>query len=58
MDELIAWIIAVTLVGVFFAFYLFSLMALPLTVIFLGVFALIVMQFIEAMREGKGKNEK
>ncbi|MFQ5848256.1 MAG: hypothetical protein ACE5IQ_11385 [Candidatus Methylomirabilales bacterium] len=58
MDDLIAGLIAIVLVAVFFSFYLFSLMALPLAVIFIAVFGLLVIQFIENMRAGKGKNEK
>ncbi len=54
MDEMIVGLIAVVLVGVFFGFYVVTLKALPLTIIFLGVFALIMAHFIESVRKGKG----
>lgn len=53
MDNLIAGLIAVVMVALFFGFYLVTLGALPLTIIFLGVFALIAVDFIQSVRKGK-----
>ncbi len=55
MSDLITGLIAVVLVGLFFGLYLVQLNALPLTIIFLGVFALIVADFIQSVRKGKDK---
>ncbi len=55
MSDLIIGLIAVGLIGLFFGFYLVALNALPLTIIFLGVFALIVADFIQSVRKGKDK---
>lgn len=55
MSNLILGLIALVMVGVFFGFYLISLGDLPLTIIFLGVFALVVVDFLQSVR--KGNNE-
>ncbi|MFQ5916007.1 MAG: hypothetical protein ACE5JS_22765 [Nitrospinota bacterium] len=53
MSDFIVGLIAVVMVGLFFGFYLITLAALPLTIIFLGVFALIVADLITSVRKGK-----
>lgn len=58
MSNFIIGLIAVGLVGLFFGFYLVQLNALPLTIIFLGVFALIVADFIQSVRKGKDQTKE
>ncbi len=47
MSNFILGLIATILVGVYFGFYLVTLHSLPLAIIFVAVFALAVIDFLE-----------
>ena len=55
MSNFILGLIALVLVGLFFGFYAVSLRSVPLVIIFAGVFAMAVIEFIGTLRNGKSQ---
>jgi len=53
MSNFILGLIATLLVGLYFGFYLVTLHSLPLGIIFIAVFALAVVDFIETTKKKK-----
>lgn len=58
MDNLIAGIIGVGLVVVFLGFYAFKLNSIPLWIIMGGVLIMVVVEFVETLREKNDLNGK
>lgn len=58
MDNLIAGIIGVGLVVVFLGFYAFKLNSIPLWIIMGGVLIMVVVEFVETLKEENDLNGK
>jgi len=57
MSNFILGLIAMLLLGLFFGFYLVKLHSVPLAIIFVGVFALAVIEFIGTNRKGNNQTQ-
>lgn len=57
MSNFILGLIAILLLGLFYGFYAVKLHSVPLAIIFVGVFALAVIEFIGTNRNGKNRTQ-
>ena len=58
MDNLIAGVIGVGMVIVFLGFYAIKLNSVPLWIILGGILIMVVVEFVETLREGNDLNGK
>ncbi len=56
MDNLIAGIIGVGMIVVFLGFYAIKLNSVPLWIILGGILIMVVVEFVETLREGNDLN--
>ncbi len=58
MDNIIAGVISVGMIVIFLGFYAIKLNSIPLWIIMGGILIMVVVEFVETLREGNDLNGK